>query len=634
MQRADRRITAERKKTMSYNILFTSLYEAGKGTPLRYYCVKEGEECKYTDAALTAEATTKYLLSSVHIDQIYVLGTFLSSQAEDNEKLSDISGGQAFYNTDLTTLSAENIFRYRLSQFRDDLFLDLEYEDDGISQEEQEHIEEFIRKFYEEHSDSKSETFNRFFERISMDPLLYETLKKEMTEMFPEARGKEAAYLDRVRKYLYLQLRDFSKLSILKGNENAKIRFLSAIDENRNLPVKDMMHLAKQFLTNGTENVNIYMAMNNDDMDENLVMLGVLNILDLLYGEEIEIKQVYTPTEAFSHLSGMVQESTDSYGLTSTIAAVKSFLRYGKADMIVECWENSGSKNRQIEKMVYAMKRIDNGLSLCYIQDIVKGISTLRELFRNGVEISENDPVSGLFLLMSEGIKNDYGKLVSSDDAGFIDLIRWAYQKGFYQACLTLIEAKAPADFISRGMFYYCNDESQKDHVAEFFGRRRLQMKPYEYWKMNDIDHYFIKNYFIYKVPNNTLEHQRENAKALVSCIDNTNPDILTGYTVCDDRKLLEDLMTAYLRVGTIRNSTNHAEETSEEETLFTDDKEESTRVRDITECIQYFIQSFDRVSENIGDKNPVVVKLSSFDVKRAASRLEEKERTEKRNQR
>ena len=96
-----------------------------------------------------------------------------------------------------------------------------------------------------------------------------------------------------------------------------------------------MMHLAKQFLTNGTENVNIYMAMNNDDMDENLVMLGVLNILDLLYGEQIEIKQVYTPTEAFSHLSGMVQESTDSYGLTSTIAAVKSFLRYGKADMIV-----------------------------------------------------------------------------------------------------------------------------------------------------------------------------------------------------------------------------------------------------------------------------------------------------------
>ena len=377
------------------------------------------------------------------------------------------------------------------------------------------------------------------------------------------------------------------------------------------------------------------MALNNDNVEDNFILLGVLGILDMMNGEQIQIKRICTPTEASSHLAGLIQESTETYGLTSMSAAVKTFLKYGKADMIVECWENSGSKNKQIEKMIYAMRRIDTGLSLCSINDLVKGIATLRELFSQGFDVSADDPVARLFVLMSEGVKKDYGALVTSEEAGFIELIKWAFSKGFYQACLTLIEAKAPGNFVPRGMLYYCNDESQKDHVTELFARKRMQMKSYEYWKMNDIDHYFIKNYFLYKFPNNTMERPRENGKQMVACIDNTNPDYITGYTACNDRQALEDLMFSYMRIGTIRNKTNHAEETEEEEfTLFPDEKEESSKLREITEAIQFFIQSFDKVSENISGKNPVVVRITSDEVKRMAQRLEEKEKAErKKNQ-
>lgn len=599
--------------------------------PIRYYCVKEGNENKYTDALFTSEATTKCLLSSVHIDEIFVLGTFQTSEEDNDEKRSDITGGQAFYDTDLSTLSAENLFRYRLSQYRDDLFLDLKNED-WISQQEKEQLEVFVDKFYKEHTDNgRSEKFNRFFDRIASDHALYEVLKKEMVEAFPDAKGKEGAYLEQIRNYLFLQLRDFSKLSILKENENTKIQFISAMDEKSGPGVRFLLNAAKQFLAEGTENINIYMAMNSDDVEENLIMLGVLNILDMLNGEQIVIKRVCTPTEAFSHLTGLIRESTETYDLASTIVAVNTFLKYGKADLIVDCWENSGSKNKQIEKMVYAMKSIDAGLSLCGIPDIEKGISTLRELFKNGMDVSPDDPVTNLFVLMSEGIKKDYGRLVTSDDVGFIDLIRWAYSKGFYQACLTLIEAKAPADIVEKGMYYYCNDESQKEQAVEFFARKRLQLKSYELWKMNDIDHYFLKNYFYFKFPNNSIEHQRGNAKALVSYTENTDPTRIQCYTACDDSQLLEDLLFSYLRVGMVRNDTNHAADDHDEEenTLFPDEKGDSPRVRLITECIRYFIQSFDRVSENIRGRNPSVVKISCSDVKRLARTLEEQEKAD-----
>ena len=181
-------------------------------------------------------------------------------------------------------------------------------------------------------------------------------------------------------------------------------------------------------------------------------------------------------------------------------------------------------------------------------------------------------------------------------------------------------------------MFYYCNDENKKDHATELFARKRMMMKPYDYWKMEDVDHYFVKYNYIFAHNSNTLEYQRENAKNMVGCLDITKPDTLVAYTACDDRKLLEDLMFSYFRIGYIRNKTNHAEETVEEpNSLFPNEKEESSRLRDIRECIQLFIESFEKVCENIRGKDPVVVKITCDEVIRKARTLEEQEKTQRR---
>ena len=613
---------------MTYNVLFTSLYQTGTGAPLRYYYAQKGNERMYANAMLTAEAPTKYLLSTVHIDEIIVMGRYMTFDEGDDEKTRSIADGSSFYHSDIHSLSTYSLFRYRLAQFRDDLNLEEEYCSTLIPEEDQKQIERIIQEFQETHSDgSENGKFNRFFDQLAVNSGLYDELIEELYEKIPGAKGRETAYKMWIDNYLYRNLREYNKLSILKENENVKIRFFPTDDmEDGMIPIERMMEYADIFNADSADKIGIYIAMNNDDMTDNFIMLGIMNILDMFNGDDANIEGVCTPTDATYRLSGMIRDNRDGYSLSYIITAVNTFLKYGKADMIADCWEKSGSQNEQVKKMVHAMKQIDVGLTVCSISNIVKGITSLRELFENGFDLSDCDANTRLFILMAEGIKKEYGKLVTSE-GGFFDLIRWAYEKGFYQPCLTLIESKAPSDMVSRGILYYCNDESQKNHVLELFAKKRVQMKSYDLWKMNDIEHYFLKYYFYNKYPNNTLEHTRENAKNLVACIDNTNPDELTGYTVCDDRQLLVDLVFAYFNIGTIRNSTNHAETEREEASLFPDEMGLGSRYKEIIEGIQYFVERYEKVLENVKDKNPNVVTFTSWDVKKAAEKLEPGER-------
>ena len=621
---------------MTYSILFTSLYFSGKDLSLRYYCAKDGARRLYTDVMLTAEAAAKHLLSSAHIDEIIVLGRYMTYDEGDDEKTPTLEEGKVFYNTNIRDLSTYSLFRYRLAQFRDDLRLDQDSAGTLLSKEEQKQIEDFIRKFYKSHDDgSESTKFNRFFDRLAADDALLDEMVNELVQAIPNVKKNEDACMKWIRNFLYTNLRDFSKISILEENENVKLRFIpTEVDENGSLPMETMLKLAAYFTSKETDDIRIYMALNSDDMTDNFVMLGVLSILDMLNKDKIKVERVCSPTDAYNRLAGMIRENKEGYDISTLTNAVTAFLKYGKADMIVDLWKQSGSENEQVKKMVSAMQRIDNGLSLCNITDIEKGISDLRELFRNGFTVEGTDYYSKLFILLSKGIQDDYGRIVTADDADFIDRIKWAYSKGFLQQCLTLIESKAPAAIVAHGMFYYCNDENDKPRVTNFFAVKLNEMRSSETWKMNDVDHYFIKYFFRNKYSTDTNEHQRKNAQNQMTCLDNTDPQYLTGYTACDDRQLLEDLLFAYIHVGVIRNETNHAsDEQSSSESLFQDDDETSSRLTEIKEAIAYFIQSYDAVLENVRDKNPTVVRITGAEVKSAAKKLKKAGRSENRTQ-
>ena len=610
---------------MAYNLLFTSLYTVSKDEPLRYYYATEDGKRLYTDAMLTAEAITKYILSRHHIDEIFILGRQISFDAGDDERVLGVDDGKSFYSANTDDLSTYSLFRYRLSQYMDELKIELQDIRELLSPEEQKETITFLKNYLGRNAENAGHRkLNRFFDRLVCDAGVYDDLKKELIKVIPAADEKQETFMLWIRNYLYMTLKDTKKLEILEENEGAKIRFVpTEVDASGNILIDTLLKVSRQIEAENHDSINIYIAMNNDDMTDNFLMLGLLDMLYTMNSGKVDLKRICTCSDRHYKVAGRIRDDTEAFGMASLITAANIFLKYGKVDMIVDYWEHSLSKNSQIEKMIYAMRRIDTGISLCCIGDIEKGIRDLRELFRSGFDLSNSDYHSKLFILMSEGIKKDYGRLVTADDAGFIDLVKWAYLKGFYQQCLTLIEAKAPIDMVERGIYFYCGDENEKDRVTEVFARRRNTMKSFEYWKMDDMDHYFVKTYVYFEHPSNTIEYQRDNARTLVAALDNTDPNIVTALSACDDRQALENLLFAYLHVGRVRNETNHAsDEHGENGSLFPEEKDISAKLIEIQESIQYFIQAYDAVCENILGKDPVVVKITADEVKSAARRL------------
>ena len=152
------------------------------------------------------------------------------------------------------------------------------------------------------------------------------------------------------------------------------------------------------------------------------------------------------------------------------LAGTTAFLNYGKAESIVRYWKQAAVDNPTIDRVVYAMRNIDTGISLCDINDIERGIRSLRALLSDRESIGGDTPIEQLFEILLECIHRDYGRLLETDEIEFIDLVRRAYRKEFWQQTLTLIESRAPRDFIEKGFYYYCDSEDRKEQVAKIFG--------------------------------------------------------------------------------------------------------------------------------------------------------------------
>ena len=53
----------------------------------------------------------------------------------------------------------------------------------------------------------------------------------------------------------------------------------------------------------------------------------------------------------------------------------------------MDYWEKAQLKNPKIDRIIYAIRNIDFGISLCDITDIERGIKSLRSVIRNDLPI-------------------------------------------------------------------------------------------------------------------------------------------------------------------------------------------------------------------------------------------------------
>ena len=610
---------------MAYSILLTSLYTAGKDEPVRYYYAHEGNRIFYCDAMLTVEASAKYVLAEHHIDEIMTIGKNITFDEGDDGRSIRLRDGKTFYTSDINDLSTYSLLRYRLAQYIDELKIEQQDLMDLLTPEEQDKVADFIRQFYKGAGDGDEyRKFNRFFGELAQDGELYARFMTKLKDNIPQAEKESGRYIPWIKNYLYSSLKDSQKLELLEGNEDVQICFIpTTVQGDGRLPINNIMELVSRITEHEESGVEVYIALHSDDPTDNYVLMNVLDVINAMPGLDVKVKSIFTTTSAHDQIAGEIRDDTESYGISEIVAATSAFLNYGKADLIVNYWEKTGTHNEEIERMIYAMRRIDAGISLCDTGEIERGVDELRNVFIKGKLLENRDYYSRIYSILAEGIKRDYGSLLEGEDTNFIDLVKWTYRKGFYQQTLTLIESKAPRDFVDKGFYYYCNDEEKVPEITEKLAEMRNSLRPFELYMMDDIEHYYIKFYGRRMADRSPIkDRQRAFADFRIRMIGTDREDLISAYTLCDDIDMLEDLLYAYYHIGDVRNKTNHAEEGEDDDRLIVDMKDTGARMTMITESIDYFLKCYDKASVDVQGKENDVVRIPPREVKACAKNI------------
>jgi hypothetical protein len=623
---------------MSKNILLTSLSTKGIYKPLRYYSANNEFDHSYCEAMQSMEASTKYILSRFPIDEILVIGDEMSLDNENSLKPFRLMDAGELYSAEPQTLSPFGLYRSRLAQALGEQSLEQQVCNALLPEEEREKLAAFILDFQEQNSQREPKRLNRLFDELAHNRQMFGQFLDALAAAFPAARENPSLYMNWVNNYLYMQLKPTAKMEILPVNENICARYIpAAMLDSREYWVNTILGMTEDVFDTGAE-TNLFVSLdNNSSVDSHLVM----NLLDILVstpGSSVHIKKIYKVYESSSGLTGEICDHTAVFRTTDLVAAAHAFLNYSKTDMLVDFWESSSERNDRVSSLIYAARHVDVGISMCNIKEVQAGIQRLRNLLRDTHSWTKDGYYGLLFGVIAGSIKADYRSLLEGDGpVPFIELIKWAYRHQLYQQVLTLIETYAPANLVNSGIFYYCSDESQVNDIAKVLALQRLEMKSYEYYKMDDIDHYFIKYYDRGGVKLNGSRGEDRNlvyAATRVQSIGRKDPDRISGHTACDSLETVQNVLYAYFHLGFVRNKISHADaDALSEVRLIVSESDISSAMLLMRESIEYFIISYEKALEEVKGKNPKIVAVSPDAVRNVADRLRRERIQEERAQ-
>ena len=611
---------------MTHRILITALSSNNQRRGMSYYCAKDlRERTLYCDALLTAEASCKYALSAYPVDEIIVFGREETEQP-DPEKALPLRQRKEALSYDIETASGFSVLLYRLTQFFDDVSIEDADRNNLLTAQEQQQTVDFLRRFFREQVNPDGEKkFSRFFHYLLQDSALRRAITDELDAWLPNPKADRERYKKWIFSFLYRELKATYKLEPLDRNENVCVRYFR-LDENRLIPFLNRMipvFRGEEVEDGVPDDTELIVTIMYDRGSDVLTILNTLNLIKILPSAQIHVSHFIMERRTDEFPIFELESKSEEYGISDFLARMSAFLSYGKTDALVEYWEGSGVSNKKIDRIIYAMRNIDYGISLCDISDLERGLKSMRSVVRNDLPIGGSTMVEEFFELAIESIRRDYGSLLEGDKIPFIDLVKWAYRKGFLQQTLTLVESRAPNDFVDKGIFFYSDGPRTRKHALEILGQTYYDMKTYERYKMGDISHYFVKYYSRRRVPHTEgASNERRYAGVRVDELDTTDESLIRAHTICPDREALQDLLFAYYHLGTVRNQINHAaEEFSGFYTVkpYTDSGD---RMKTIIQTVDYFIHCYDRVVGLIGDRKPNVVKIENYEIEEYAQML------------
>jgi len=582
----------------NYRVLVTPLYRSSSFAKTKYYYVEDDDnKVYYCEALLSAEASVKYALANLQIDEIVTFGTKSTYDPGDEIKTIVLNEGRNFYASDIGSLSTYSLFRYRLAEYLDELNAELQDLRSLLDAKEQEEVLDFLNEFF------RTDKHNRHFDLLNRNDREKEAFFKQLKDAIPGAKKDFVRYRSWILQYLYSQMGPSFKMKLAPGNEDVKICFLPAksADDYSSSFIKTLASILE---ANPDRIIDICMCMQSEDAGDTFVLMNMMDIVKALPNSRVAVSSVISTTRTPDATANKIQDESRNYLMADLLAGTRSFLSYGKTDILMQFRERLEKNDHHFDQILFPMRDIDIGISLCDISEIERGIDGLRKAFAQLHPDYNNqaDLRSGFRLVLLEGIKEDYGPLITGETVRFIDMVKWAYRKGFWQQTLTLIESRCPGDLVDRGIFYYADSDESAHRARNFFINRYRKLLPFEKYRLEDLSHYFIKILGRNRVPREVPREERQNYYAAMRVKDLTEAaefDFIPAFTICDDKEALENLLLSYYKLSEIRNKTNHAAES-----------QGSERLTWIQEGVDFFIESYDKVAKLIEGKQVNVVKV------------------------
>ena len=578
--------------TVVKKLLLTSLSEQGNRKTHNYFSYMTGSGYRYCDGLSVAEAGTKYMLSQVDIDEIIVLGgadVCRSGEAYNRMELRDYSDYDA---ADTSDLSEYGFFQYRIAQFLDRL--DVE-SIDVLERIDPERRQEILKK-YQEYCNYLSQNCNyrpdMVFHLVAQDNSLFDKLK----EMIPSLTSEEFLWLER---YIYTQLSDNMKLTVREDNADIRVCFIPTGKGNseRYAAAENVVQIVHSINELEADVIELYMDMQGLDSSEGYTILAVLSMLSNDANNLIQIKEIITSRIRPGQFAGVIDnKEMKRYDINNLVSGMNAFIRYGKVDEVQAYWDGRNIQNEHVDMLLYAMRRVDEGLSLCNISDLVSGIKLLKRVFNETPMEELAEVESNIFRILEDTIRMDYGKLLEGDDLDELELVKWGMKKKFYQQCLTIIESRLPTDMMNRGLFYYAINAETKQAALEEMNKLYWSYLPKDRWTFNDLPHFFIKYYGKNQMKRNpaSKDRQKDFTEYRIRELDGEAEGVIKAYSILNEnRKELSDLLYAYYVLGDVRNKINHAEaKSSEGETI--DIHAVSENIRLLKEGVDLFVKTFE----------------------------------------
>ncbi|MEG1012329.1 MAG: hypothetical protein RSE54_10720 [Ruthenibacterium sp.] len=532
------------------NLLITTLGYTEDYLDATYYdyTYKNGE-VRFCTGISNAEAGTKHILCLHQIDEIVVIGPPDVAGAAIPLDPRPLSQFGFSHDSDLDDFSEFDFFCYRISQYISKIDIEatdiLHYGSAGRMQE----LKDLVKKTLDSSPDG-------YFYQAATDHATYDKLASLLAGL-PDSKDARM-----IKHLLYLEMSPAYKMYSLRANQEVAARFVP-IEKNRNggFSVENMTRIVNSIIERPAQVINIHMDLQGMDKADSYTIWSMLSMASSA-NTKIQLKTMICTHHVEDHLVNRIDNEIKRYNIEIMLAGMRSFVKYGKADILEEYFTLAPVEYPPMDQLLCAMKHIDAGVSLCNLSDLKYGIQSLKMLFRATDATPDNSESAALFMLLKSGIQHDYAALLEGEEVDVLELIAWALRKQFYQQALTIIESLVPRDVVHRGIFYYAREDADLAKVKEAWNLLFWNESPKNRFFFNDVDHYFIKSYgrgFINFRQEKSLVN-KDFAKSRVEQLYNKNPEMCKAYSNLNDDDLLYDFFLSYYNIGNLRNQVSHAQ--------------------------------------------------------------------------